>query len=163
MQLNKKTSPQAYLEYMGDLVTLNIVPAILGALIREGLRNDCDGELECIAEKIRDEQIDFIMGQTLLTRELSGGVKALAGGEYFGYQGPAGLRGISEVGKFLVQSKQGELDDAWRKAFLNTTGILTHLPMGQVNTLIDGFQAIENGDVEGGRTVLAPLAGPPRE
>jgi len=164
MQVNKKLSaPQAYLEYMGDLITLNIIPAIMGALIREGLKNECEGDLECIAKKVKDEQIDYLTGMTPLTRELGGGIKALTGGQYFGYQGPPGIRFLSDTQKFFVQSKQGELDDAWRKAFLNVVGQLTHLPAGQLNTIIDGFQAIENGDVEGAGTVLAPLAGPPRE
>jgi hypothetical protein len=103
------------------------------------------------------------MGQMIPLREISSFPKALAGLESYPWYGPAGLRPFADLGKLGQQMAQNEWDRPYRKTLINVAGYFTHLPAGQVNTIIDGFEAIENGDVEGGRTVLAPLAGPPRE
>lgn len=160
-KLNVK-SPASVLNFASDMIILNSLPVLFTVALREMMKGECD-DLECIGQKVTEEQVSYLFGQFVLLRELGAGAQVVAGGKAYGYSGPAGLRPLADLYKLSVQAKQGELDEGLRKAILQTTGSLLHLPTGQVNTIIDGFNAIENGEVKGARSVLAPMVGPPRE
>ena len=127
-----------------DLLMLYTVPAILGFALREAVNLAVGGE-EPDEEELIDglirEQLTYMMGTMVGVREF-----ATVFDPRFGYSGPAGVRFISEVERLGTQIGQGELDDALRKAALNVSGMLLHFPAGQVNRIIDGIYALEEGE-----------------
>ena len=127
-----------------DLLMLYTVPAILGFALREGVNlavgGDEPDEEELIDGLIR-EQLSYMMGTMVGLREF-----ATVFDPRFSYSGPAGVRFIAEVERLGTQISQGELDDAMRKAALNVSGMLLHFPAGQVNRIIDGIYALEEGE-----------------
>lgn len=139
-----------------DLLMLYTVPAILGFALREGVNlavgGDEPDEEELINGLIR-EQLTYMMGTMVGVREF-----ATIFDPRFGYSGPAGVRFIAEVERLGTQIGQGELDDALRKAALNVSGMLLHFPAGQVNRIIDGIYALEEGE----GTPAAVLFGAPK-
>jgi hypothetical protein len=127
-----------------DLLMLYTVPAILGFALREGVNLAVGGE-EPDEEELIDglirEQLSYMMGTMVGLREF-----ATVFDPRFSYSGPAGVRFIAEVERLGTQVSQGELDDAMRKAALNVSGMLLHFPAGQVNRIIDGIYALEEGE-----------------
>jgi len=61
------------------------------------------------------------------------------------YRGPAGLRIIPDTMKLGQQIHQGEFDDGFRKALINSAGDFLGLPSAQINRAITGAQAINEG------------------
>ena len=61
------------------------------------------------------------------------------------YTGPAGARFFAEITKFGKQVQQGEIDKALVRSFVNTAGVLFHLPAAQINRLIDYLWATAQG------------------
>jgi hypothetical protein len=164
------TKPDEVAALAADLVIINFIPALFATAMREMLKNECEGEIECLGMKLGSEQLNFILGQTLATRELTSGVSAAVGLEHFDYTGPAGIRMLkdfTDLGKQTGQIIEGgfdpdDFDMAFWKALLKTSGAVLHLPTGQPTTTLDGIVAIENGDVEGvPGTLGALLAGKP--
>jgi hypothetical protein len=154
----KKTSFKNPLQIGGlavDLLLLYTVPAVLGYLLRAAVRGDDIPENEDLYVRLLREQISYIFGTMLGTRELTG---LVAGG--FGYEGPAGTRFYSELSKLGMQAAQGELDRSAVRAFTQTAGILFHFPAGQVQRTIDGYVALTEGQTE---NPLALLFGKPKE
>jgi hypothetical protein len=96
---------------------------------------------EELIDKLLREQLTYMMGTMVGLREF-----ATIFDPRFGYSGPAGVRFIAEVERLGTQISQGELDDALRKAALNVSGMLLHFPAGQVNRIIDGIYALEEGE-----------------
>lgn len=154
--------PDEMLALAGDLLIINAVPAIFAMILRETLKNECDMEIECLGEKLAEEQVSFILGMTIPTRELGTGIPALFGLDTFDYKGPSGLRPLADIYQLQVQAAQGEADKAFWKSLNKVAGAVLHYPAGQVNNTIEGIMAIENGEVEGFEMVGAVLAGPPR-
>ncbi len=148
--------------YAGDVLIINVLPALLAVALREVLKNECKGDMECLAKKVGREQVTFITGQTLPTRELSAGIEAALGLPSYGYHGPAGISFFNEVYKLGQQVSQEEADWTAIKTANKVAGTILHYPAGQINSTIEGIMAIENGEVEGFGTVGAVLAGPPR-
>jgi hypothetical protein len=139
------------------MMLLYTVPATLSAIMREVLKGKCDGDEDCIVEEIARENLSYMAGTMVGVREIS---SFMAG--YYGYSGPAGTRFFSEASKLGRQIEQGEVDAAFWKALNNTSGVLFHYPSGQVQRLVEGVIAIEEGQVEGPQAIVAPLVGPPK-
>jgi len=64
------------------------------------------------------------------------------------YTGPAGLRVVADAIKFSQQARQGEFDDAFRKALVNAAGSTMGLPAAQINRSITGAKALAEGETE---------------
>jgi len=158
--------------FAADMLILYTLPVLLGVAIKNLMKGDCawdDGE--CLAKRYGSEQVSYIAGQMLLLRELGTAFSIAAGGESYGYQGPAGLRLITDTNKLVTdlaqkipEFTQGEfdLDLATFKKANNVAGVLLHYPAGQINATLDGIIAVEQGDVEGVSVIGALLAGPPK-
>lgn len=155
-------TPSEVLAMASDLFVINIMPVIFSTALHEMLKPECNGDIECLGEKLAEEQISYIMGLTLPTRELGAGVPKLFGLETYEYKGPAGLRPFIDVASLQTQLAQGEADAALYRSLNKVAGAVLHYPAGQVNNTIEGIIAIENGEVEGVGVVQALLAGPPR-
>jgi hypothetical protein len=141
-----------------DMLLLYVVPAVLGALLKNAIIPGDSGDLddpEKLARKLAAEQFSFLFGLFVGAREFSDLVKTLAGGDRGrDYGGPAGLRIIGDAGKAAQQARQGEFDDAFRKAAINLTGDLLGLPSAQINRSITGVQALREGKTANPAAVL---------
>lgn len=146
-----------------DLVLLNVLPVIFAVALKEMTKGKCGDDMECLAASYGYEQMGFMFGQMVLLRDAGSAALVAAGGDQFGYSGPAGLRFFSDLYKAGVQTNQGELDWPLFKSVSNTAGVLLHFPTGQINTTLEGIIAVENGDVDGVSILPALLFGPPKE
>jgi len=128
---------------------LYLIPPMLGMALKAAITpgDSGDDDPEKIARKLLAAEIDYLMGLFVGLRELSDAAKTLTGANDMGrdYQGPAGLRLFADIGKFAMQAHQGDLDDAFRKAFINLMGDLFGLPAAQINRTITGTQALAEG------------------
>lgn len=131
-----------------DYLLLYSVPPVLGFALKNALTpgdSGDDDDLGKLAMKLLGEQLGYLMGLMVITREFGEAAKILTGQQSFGYQGPAGVRLVGDVGKFGMQAMQGEFDDAFRKAGINLVGDLFGLPAAQINRTITGTQALAEG------------------
>lgn len=133
-----------------DYLMLYTVPAVLGYALKAALTpgDSGDDDLEEIAKKLAAEQLSYLMGLMVVVREFGEVAKIATGNPSFGYQGPAGIRAISDAQKFGQQVMQGEFDDAFRKSAVNLIGDLTGLPAAQINRTLTGTQALAEGKTE---------------
>lgn len=130
-----------------NMAMLYVAPVILTHALKSVLTpsND-DGEIGMaeLGKKLAAEEIDYLMGMMVVTREFSDAVKTLFG-EGNDYSAPSGLRMIGDTGKFVKQAAQGEFDTAFRKSAINIIGDLTGLPSAQANRTITGIEALSEG------------------
>jgi len=139
-------SPTAVGKLAADYLMLFTVPAILGALLKELVRgSDDDWDKEKILKKLAKEQLNYLMGTMVLTREIGAAITS-----DYGYSGPAGVRLFAEVNKLAKQAEQGEIDKALVKSAINVAGVagipvIGQFPAGQVNRTIDGIVAVSEG------------------
>ena len=133
-----------------DYLMLYTVPAVLGYTLKAALTpgDSGDDDLEEIAKKLAAEQLSYLMGLMVVVREFGEVAKITTGNPSFGYQGPAGVRAISDAQKFGQQAMQGEFDDAFRKSAVNLIGDFTGLPAAQINRTLTGTQALAEGKTE---------------
>ncbi len=133
-----------------DYLMLYTVPAVLGYTLKAALTpgDSGDDDLEEIAKKLAAEQLSYLMGLMVVVREFNEVAKMVTGNPSFGYQGPAGVRAISDAQKFGQQAMQVEFDDAFRKSAFNLIGDFTGLPAAQINRTLTGTQALAEGKTE---------------
>lgn len=133
-----------------DYLMLYTVPAVLGYTLKAALTpgDSGDDDLEEIAKKLAAEQLSYLMGLMVVVREFGEVAKIATGNPSFGYQGPAGVRAISDAQKFGQQAMQGEFDDAFRKSAVNLIGDFTGLPAAQINRTVTGTKALAEGKTE---------------
>jgi hypothetical protein len=133
-----------------DYLMLYTVPAVLGYTLKAALTpgDSGDDDLEEIAKKLAAEQLSYLMGLMVVVREFGEVAKMVTGNHSFGYQGPAGVRAISDAQKFGQQAMQGEFDDAFRKSAVNLIGDFTGLPAAQINRTMKGAKALAEGKTE---------------
>lgn len=146
-----------------NLIVLNVIPVLFAVALKESIKGNCGDDLECLAGKLANEQISYMLGQMILLREIGAAVGVATGGDQYGYQGPAGLRFFGDLYKAGVQVNQGEADMPMFKSLNNVAGAVLHYPAGQINNTVEGIIAVENGDVEGASILPALLFGPPKD
>ena len=142
----------------GDLLMLYTAPAILGVALREAVSLLVGGEEkeeEELIEKLIKEQATYILGTMVGLREF-----ASVFDPRFGYSGPAGARFIAEFTRFAKEVSQGELDEGLRKSAISAGGMLLHFPSGQLNRIIDGITALQEGKTS---SPAAIIFGPPKD
>jgi hypothetical protein len=143
------TSPAQVALLARDYMLLYAIPAVFYVAIRGALS---DGDDDDFWKRVAAEGLSGLFGSFVGAREAQESVKYQVGkalgdesAKSFGYHGPAGLRFFSELSKLSVQASQGELDDAFRRAAVNTAGIAMHLPGTQINRTLDGFVEWHDG------------------
>ncbi len=123
-----------------------MVPAVLDSALRASLTPGVDKEndLSDLAKKLIAANLSFMMGQMVFLRELSDAAQITVGVSMYqmDYKGPTGVRLLSDATSLAKQVNQGEFDDAFRKAMINTAGSLFGLPSAQINRTITGTQAL---------------------
>jgi hypothetical protein len=138
-----------------DYLMLYTIPATLGAVIHGALKsNKQDNEernAKTIAAELLREHVAYAADTMLGTRELSGVIEG-----YRGYEGPAGARLFSSVGRLISAGEHsgaklaaGKGEEALDRNFwlsLNEAGgVIFHYPSGQVGRTIDGIAALAEG------------------
>lgn len=133
-----------------DFLLLYTVPALLGSLLKDALTpGGGDDDDEELARKLAAEQLSYLMGLFFVVREFGDAAKIVTGAKGArDYSGPAGVRFVGDFLGLLKQADQGEFDDAFRKALVNTVGDLTGLPGAQANRTITGVQALSEGETQ---------------
>jgi hypothetical protein len=156
-----RTAP-SYGKAAKDAFLILTVGAIVEELIRYALRpSPEDEEPEDLIKKLAANQIDFVLGLPFGIREFRGAGSLIVGTEdgVQSYRGPSGLRIVTDATQAAVQARQGEFDAAFRRSMINLLGTTVGIPSAQINSTIDGIEAVSEGEVEGPSAVLAPLTG----
>ena len=162
LNANIISSPDSRARKAVDLLMINVIPVILIYSMKEALRagpdDDDDWDWEKLAKRLVAEEIDFLMGQMVIVRELAEAVKTLLGANDLGrdYKGPAGIRVVADAIVFSKQAHQGEFDTAFRKSAINLIGDMSGLPAAQINRSISGWEAYSEGETD---DPLAPVFG----
>ena len=124
-----------------ELMLIWVIPTALNAMMKSLLTpGDDDDDL---AKKLAKEQISFTLGMFVGGRELAQLGDIATGGKFYGYNGPAGIRPISDTYKLAVQAKQGEFDKGLATATINILGSIFGLPSAQISRTIKGAQALD--------------------
>ena len=134
-----------------DYLLLYVIPPVMGSILKDALTpggGGGDDDWAKLAKKLAAEELSYLMGLMVVVREFSFAAKTMVGADGGGrdYQGPAGLRLVTDSGSLLKQATQGEFDDAFRKAAINLLGDLTALPAAQLNRTITGAKALAEGE-----------------
>lgn len=145
-----RNTNQSYPKIAADAVMLFVVPAVLGALLKNAMTpgdSGDDKDWKTLTRKLLGEQISFILGLMVVTREFAEAGKTAAGVSDHprDYAGPAGVRLVSDVSTLAKQAQQHEFDDQFRKALINVLGDVGSLPSAQLNRTITGIQALKEG------------------
>lgn len=138
------------------MLMIYTVPMVLGYALKNGLTpGGGDDDDESLAAALLAEQVSFLTGLMVGAREFGEIGKIMFGaGGVRDYSGPAGVRVVSDAVKFAGQARQGEFDDAFRKASVNLLGDLTGLPAAQINRTITGIKALEEGQTDNPAAVV---------
>lgn len=132
-----------------NIAMITIVVPALAASLRAALVVGDSGEWddeEKVIKKFITEGLLNLVGMVSFGREFSLAAKSLWGDDKgMQYTGPAGLRIIPDTVSLVKQARQGELDDAFRKSFINVIGDFSGVPSVQINRTITGINALNDG------------------
>jgi len=147
-------SPTSIARLGVDFLLLYTFPILIEEYVRGALlRGECDDgkDWACMRDKIVRDHIAYPLSGIFIGREFVGMAQGFSQ-----YQGPAGMRGIAEAGKFATQVGQMENDEKLWKAANKTGGVFFHWPAVQVERLIWGSLDLAEGKTD---KVTAPLFG----
>ncbi|MCM1512870.1 MAG: hypothetical protein NC112_07155, partial [Oxalobacter formigenes] len=140
-----------------DFLLIYTLPAILTTLLKEAfVGGGDDWDMEALGKKLAADQLSYLLGMMIITRELQTVSNILFEGKGMGYSGPTGTRVINDMLQFAQQARQGEFDEAFRRTLFNLIGDTTGLPAAQINRSITGFNAVADGETV---NPLAPVFG----
>jgi hypothetical protein len=150
---NTPSTPAGLASVALTALILTAGQAILVQLLRDALTPGDSGNYddpEKLAKTFGKTAVASIMSVFMGVRELTDALNlALNFEEKFrGYEGPAGLRVISDATKAANQISQGEFDDAFRKAMVNLMGSGFGAPSAAINRVVTGAQAINEGKTQ---------------
>nr|DAS05755.1 MAG TPA: crystallin beta/gamma motif-containing protein [Caudoviricetes sp.] len=115
-------------------VAMPIIDAALSDLLKPGDSDDWDEEHW--QASVGKAVANSLTGHFFALRELQFGGRS--------YSGPTGTRSIADAYKLIEQTRQGELDDGFRRALINIAGSWYGLPSAQLNRAWDGFEALDD-------------------
>jgi hypothetical protein len=136
---------------VADNAILLIAPAVMKyalTMLLKPKRGDDEDDDESFAAFVAKESAQSAMGTMIGIRELGG---VLDGRRY---EGPSGVAMIADLFKTVEQTKQGEIDYAMFKAYMNLAGDVFGVPSVQVTRTIDGFKYMFEKETIDPRAVL---------
>jgi hypothetical protein len=152
-------TPQTMGKKAADMVMLLVVPVVLNRMLRDALTpsggDDDEKYWKKLARRLAEDEMGYLLGTMIYVREFNEALKVISGGKSFGYQGPTGLRQISDLIKLGQQSWQMKLDRAFRKSAIDVLGDYTGIPSVQINRTIDGVEAMIEGKTKNPLAVFA--------
>ena len=119
-------------------VAMPIIDAALSDLLKPGDSDDWDEDHW--QASVGKAVANSLTGHFFALRELQFGGRS--------YSGPTGTRSIADAYKLIEQTRQGELDDGFRRALINIAGSWYGLPSAQINRSWDGFEALDDGKTD---------------
>jgi hypothetical protein len=136
-----------------DLLTLNSLPVAINVLVAAMIGKY--GDDEDFLKRLAKEQFGFLMNQSLFTREFAGILEGR------GYEGPAGLRPISDIyrlGQAISNTAEdGEVNRTLLTQLNKVAGTLFHYPAIQLQRTVEGAKALWEGTTQ---NPLVLLRGP---
>ena len=142
LEVNALTSKRSLGYKAGTVLMLSvampIIDAALSDLIKPGDSDDWDEEHW--QASVGKAVANSLTGHFFALRELQFGGRS--------YSGPVGTRSIADAYKLIEQTRQGELDDGFRRALINLAGSWYGLPSAQINRSWDGFEALDDGKTD---------------
>jgi hypothetical protein len=144
-------NPRAVAGWLGDMALLNVIPAILPALLTYALKGGDDDDPEKWAKRLAGWQASYLLGMFVGLRELP------AVWSPFDYQGPPAGKLVNDGKRLVQQAGQGEIDDAAVLATIGFLGTALGLPTTQLVRSYKGWKAWD----EGNAPATAVLFGPP--
>ena len=143
MESQRKARTQRTPAAMGrlavDYLLLFVVPATLGALLRDLLRGEDDEEV--LVRNVITANLSYMLGTMLFMRELGGAVQG-----YAGYEGPAGARPVARLVTFTRALVQGDATTpAALRALWDAAGAVFHFPAAQLWRTATGIDALLAG------------------
>jgi hypothetical protein len=148
-------SPKAVAGWLGDMVLLTVIPAILPALITHALKGGGeDDEPSDWAKHLAEWQASYLFGMFVGLRELP------TLWSPFDYGGPPAGKLINDGKRLVQQAAQGEIDDPAVLAMIGFLGTALGLPTTQVIRSYKGWQAWSDGDAPPTSVLFGP---PPKD
>ena len=142
-----KTKADAFMHFALVGLATPILAAAVKAALTPGDSGDWDEEH--VFRTMLREGLANLFGMVAFGREFTGLVdKMLGTNKGVSYSGPSGLRIIPDTIKLGEQAAQGDLDDAFRKSFLNVLGDFSGIPAVQINRTITGAEALSEGETQ---------------
>ena len=142
LEVNALTSKRSLGYKAGTVLMLTVAMPIIDAalydLIKPGDSDDWDEEHW--QASVGKAVANSLTGHFFALRELQFGGRS--------YSGPVGTRSIANAYKLIEQTRQGELDDGFRRALINIAGSWYGLPSAQINRSWDGFEALDDGKTD---------------
>lgn len=142
LEVNALTSKRSLGYKAGTVLMLSvampIIDAALSDLIKPGDSDDWDEEHW--QASVGKAVANSLTGHFFALREIQFGGRS--------YSGPVGSRSIADAYKLIEQTRQGELDDGFRRALINVAGSWYGLPSAQINRSWDGFEALDDGKTD---------------
>ena len=139
-----RSKARAAVDILSMVMLAGVAQAALKNLFTPGDSDD-DDDPESIAKFVIENTITSFLGLFVVAREFAEVGRVIAGDGPSSYAGPAGVRVVADSVKAAQQIKQGEFDDAFRKAMINLAGDLFGIPSAQLNRSITGAKAISEG------------------
>jgi hypothetical protein len=135
---------------------IGVVTPVLQAALRSALvpGDSGDWDDDKLIGKMTSEGLANLIGLVPFGREFQALGKIMLGQRAIDYSGPTGMRVVADTGTLAKQVKQGELDDAFWKAFINVLGGFTGIPSVQINRTAAGVKALSEGKTENPAAVV---------
>lgn len=150
------SDPRSIAEFTGEMVLLFWAPAMLSDMMRVLITGSSPGDDDDqwwhgtpseMALKAMGTGAVYALNSLPVVRDISN-----AAVSKYGYEGPAGARGISEIGKsWKVASKfveEGVLTPSGVKTMARTAGTIAHLPMTQIIRTVQGLDYLAQNGVD---------------
>jgi hypothetical protein len=155
----RNPTPSAIGRLAVDYALLYVAPAVIMALIKHAMfgKDDDPNDLQ---KRLASEELSYLLGLMVGLREAGGAVMGATG-----YQGPAGTRFFSELGRLSTQAqhavRSGDASANLLKDINNVAGILLHYPAAQLNRTVGGAAAMLEGRTHNPMSLL--LGPPPKQ
>ncbi len=146
--------PAAVAGWLGDMVLLTVIPAILPALITYLLKGGDEDDPEKLAKKLLEWQASYMLGMFVGLRELP------ALWSPFDYAGPPAGKLVNDGKRLVQQAGQGEIDDAAVLATIGFLGTALGIPTTQMIRSYKGWKAWDEGDAPATSILFGP---PPKD
>jgi hypothetical protein len=147
-------NPRAVAGWVGDMVLLTVIPAILPALITYMLKGGDEDDPEKLAKKLLEWQAGYLLGMFVGLRELP------TLWSPFDYGGPPAAKLLNDGKRLVQQAGQGEIDDAAVLATIGFLGTALGIPTTQVIRSYKGWLAWDEGDAPATSILFGP---PPKD
>jgi len=147
-------SPKAAAGWLGDMVLLTVIPAILPALVTYALKGGDDDDPEEWAKRLAGWQASYLLGMFVGLRELP------TLWSPFDYGGPPAAKLINDGKRLVQQAGQGEIDDQAVLAVIGFLGTALGIPTTQMIRSYKGWLAWDEGDAPPTSILFGP---PPRD